>query len=369
MTQVLDLSAYRLGTDEDARRLTRLPLNTTAIKTIRGTDLYQQAQAMQDAIVDMYVSAGSLYVYVSDAESGNSMFSPKLFVRGAEYWITNTAFSQLCEKSGMGVTSYMKKCLAQSYQIASLVSENLNRWLGLQGDKKIMVRVCGDTVIAVLSDKYGVFDHGDALDCLNKALGSSGQYQIEAHSLTVDTLSLRLVDTEKVVLHDASQGRDLSTAGMLYRNGQTGLSVASVEFMIYTFACTNGLIVSEDRGVVYRRKHISIDKEDFTRQIAATLEQFPAYVAEARKDMEQARLRRLQVDEQVRLRAHLKTSLGVGEETVSEIFDVMEERWDTNAWGIAGAITEVAQKFSVTRQYQFEKYAGELVRKLMLHAA
>ena len=37
--------------------------------------------------------------------------------------------------------------------------------------------------------------------------------------------------------------------------------------------------------------------------------------------------------------------------------------------GIAGAITEVAQKFPVTRQYQFEKYAGELVRKLMLHAA
>ena len=51
-------------------------------------------------------------------------------------------------------------------------------------------------------------------------------------------------------------------------------------------------------------------------------------------------------------------------DTVNEIFEVMDTQWDANAWGIAGAITEVAQKFSADRQYQFEKYAGELVKSL-----
>ena len=115
---------------------------------------------------------------------------------------------------------------------------------------------------------------------------------------------------------------------------------------------------------MYKRRHISIDREDFTEQITATLEQFPDYVEMARKDIEQARQVRISVEMRENLRKQIQKGLSVGEDTVNEIFEVMDTQWDANAWGIAGAITEVAQKFSADRQYQFEKYAGELVKSL-----
>lgn len=360
---VLELADFRLAQAEQDRGFTRFALDGGTSPRLSDTELYRTAWDLQSSIEDRYIPASSLAVDMRyDIESDKGVY-PVLLVNGRAYRFTNTAFSQLCEKSGMGVTSYMKKCIGSG--LPQLVPQNINAWLDSQNGSDLLVRFCGDHVIAFLSSKYGVFDHGDALECLNRALGNGDKYQIEAHSLTIDNMSVRLVDTEKVLIQDRSDGRDKSTAGLIFRNGQTGQSLASIEFMIFTFACTNGLIVAQDRGIVYKRRHISIDKADFTSQITATLEQFPDYVAEARKDMERARQSRIDIDQRVKLRPQIQKSLGVGDETMAEIFDVMDTRWDANAWGLAGAITEVAQKFSAERQYQFEKYAGELLQKLV----
>lgn len=357
---VVSLDAYKKVMEDDDNRFVRTALDSGP-SFLPDTKLYQDAWKMQDAIVDKFVPANALTVAIT-IDNSNGRALPLLLVGDEEYQFTATSFGQLCEKSGMGVTSYMKKCITSG--LPSLVPQNLNMWLMSQGNKELMVRFCGNSVIAFLSNKYGVFDHGDALDCLSTALGKHSNYSIEAYALSVDNMSVRLVDTEQILIPDASHGRDRSTAGLIFRNGQTGRSLASIEFLVYTFACTNGLIVSQDRGIVYKRRHISIDRHDFTEQITATLEQFPAYVASARQDMEKARQVRISVDMHAALKQQIQKGLSIGEETVEEIFDMMHNQWDDNAWGLSGAITEVAQKFSAERQYQFEKYAGELVRQL-----
>ena len=361
-TREVSLAEYQNLLDGKDNRLVRLNPETST-SFIADTDLYREAWIVQNSIVDRYVPADTLSVEMAvDIRQDSYRAVPLLSVGGELYSFTTTSFGQLCEKSGMGVTSYMKKCITN--RLPHLVPQNLNAWLKAQGSKELLVRFHKNEVIAFLSNKYGVFDHGDALDCLSNALGKNSTYRIEAHALDVDNLSVRLVDTEKFLVQDASGGRDKSTAGLVFRNGQTGRSLASIEFMIYTFACTNGLVVAQDRGIVYKRRHISINKEEFTEQITATLEQFPDYVETARKDMEQARQVRISVEMRENLRKQIQKGLSVGEDTVNEIFEVMDTQWDANAWGIAGAITEVAQKFSADRQYQFEKYAGELVKSL-----
>ena len=357
----VSLAEYQNLLDGKDNRLVRLNPETST-SSIIDIDLYRDAWSIQNDIVDRYVPADTLSVEMAvDLRQDSYRAVPMLSVEEL-YSFTTTSFGQLCEKSGMGGASYMKKCITN--RLPHLVPQNLNTWLKAQGGKELLIRFYKNQAIAILSNKYGVFDHGDALDCLSNALGKNSTYRIEAYALDVDNLSVRLVDTEKVLVQDASGGRDKSTAGLVFRNGQTGRSLASIEFMIYTFACTNGLIVAQDRGIVYKRRHISINKEDFTEQITATLEQFPAYVEMARKDMEQARQVRISVEMRESLRKQIQRGLGVGEDTVNEIFEVMDTQWDANAWGIAGAITEVAQKFSADRQYQFEKYAGELVKSL-----
>lgn len=353
---------YRETTESDVGKLLKIDFNRSP-NFIRDTTLYREAWELQDSLEDRYIEAAKITVKMAvDMTTEPVKAVPFLSIEGVDYAFTNNSFSQLCERSGMGVTSYMKKCISNG--LYHLVPSNLNDWLRSVGNKELLVRFKGNTVVAFLSSKYGIFDHGDALECLSDALGGESRYRIEAQSLGLDNMSVRLVDTEEFLIKDESGGRDKSTAGLIFRNGQTGKSVASVEFLIYTFACTNGLIVAQDRGIVYKRKHISISKEDFTEQITSTIEQFPLYVETAKKDMERARQIVISSKERDKLRNQLKRGLGIGENTVDEIYEVMDTQWDANAWGIAGAITEVAQKFSAERQYQFERYAGELVKQL-----
>ncbi len=330
---VVSLSAYKALMEGATHSFARVALDEAPVG-IAGTDLYREAQEMQRGIVDTYVPASELNVGLAYDGIANKLV-PTLMVKGAaEYLFTGTAFSQICEKSGMGVTSYMKKCLSNG--LGDLVPQNLNEWLRTQEDRPLLVRTHGNSAIAVLSDKYGVFDHGDALECFSTALDGQREYKLEAHSLSLDNMSVRLVDPEQVLLHDKSLGRDSTTAGILFRNGQTGQSYASLEFLLFTFACTNGLIVSQDRGIVYKRRHISIDRRDFTEQLVAALEQFPAYVEAARMDIERARNVRVDTVRREALRAQMRAGLGVGEETVTSIFEMMDNRWDANAWGLAG---------------------------------
>lgn len=352
------------GTDRPLHRVNvqdELPLS--------GSVLMYDAEMMQQHIIDRYVPASKLRVVLGESTPFSTGL-PKLRIGqgfgSAEYAFTSTSFAQLCEKSGAGVTSYMKKCITSG--LGALVPLNLNKWLGTQGDREFMLRLHEGSVIAVLSNRYGVFDHFDALDCLADALErhTEGQqrYAVDAYALTLDNMNVRLVDTEKVVLNDQSYGRDESTAGLIFRNGQTGQSFASVEFLVYTFACTNGLIVSQDRGAVFRRRHINIDKVSFRDQLVMALEKFPAYVEAARKDMEAARAVRLNPGKLESMVPTLQSDLGLSEDEVGKLFLVMENQWDRNVWGLAGAITEVAQQFTAERQYQFEKYAGELVQRM-----
>lgn len=358
---LVSMKDYRDVMDGDSESFIRHKIDGNGKQSFLDTGLFDETMAMQDNIIDAYIPANKLYVGIATDAMGE-IGVPALYVENRAYKFTNTAFSQICEKSGMGVTAYMKKCLANG--LAPLVPMNINTWLQSQGDRMLLVRFYEDKVIAFLSSKYGIFDHGDAITALYGALDSD-RYQIESHSIGLDNMYIRLIDTEQIILPDASLGRDKSTVGLIFRNGQTGKSLASIEFLVYTFACTNGLVVAQDRGMVYKKRHISIDRTDFTQQIAATLEQFPEYAAAAKINLEKARQARLSMDLQIKLRQQIRKDLAIGEGTVDEIFDMMHGQWDSNAWGMAGAITEVAQKFTAERQYQFERYAGELMNRLI----
>lgn len=329
--------------------------------TIAKSEERRIAHEMQARIIDRMVPAKDLKV----VESANFMIEPDVFLlyEGQKYKFTNRAFAQLCEKSGMGVTSYMKKCLGKS--LGWLVPENINAWLASGAEKQLLVRFLDGYVIAFLSDKYGVFDHGDAIDCISEALGQvdgSERYAFEAGYVGVDNMSIRMVDTDKILLSDGSNGRDTSTAGIIFRNGQTGASAFSIEYLIYTFACTNGLIIASDRGMVFRRKHAGNVAEQFAAQVASAVALFPSYVEQARKDIEAARQIKIMTGRgENKLITQLTLGLSISPGAAEDIVALMHERWDTNMWGFAGAITEAAQSYSAERQYQFEKYAGELL--------
>jgi len=133
-------------------RLVRLNPETST-SSITDTDLYREAWSVQNGIVDRYVPADMLSVEMAvDLGQDSYRAVPMLSVGGELYSFTTTSFGQLCEKSGMGVASYMKKCITN--RLPHLVPQNLNAWLKAQGSKELLVRFYKNEVIAFLSNKY-----------------------------------------------------------------------------------------------------------------------------------------------------------------------------------------------------------------------
>ena len=184
---------------------------------VTETDLYKVAHEMQNNIVDELVPASRLTVEMTIALIDNEYKAVIMLSYNRDmYAFTPNSFRQICAKSGMGEVSYMKKCIAN--KLSYLVPQNLNAWLRTQGDKEFLVRFYKRNVVAFLSPKYGVFDHADALDCLNNALRKNSTYNVEAYSLDIDNMFIRLVDTDRIVAQDDSGGRDKSTVGLILRN-------------------------------------------------------------------------------------------------------------------------------------------------------
>ena len=355
MRNIEELSTlFHTGADEGVY-LTRNGLD------VQGLDaILDRATSMKDRLEDVYVTGKDFQVEVWEGLGGLSV--PVVQFKGTRRTLpmTGWAFSQLCDRVGMGATAYMKKCLKSAQ--GSLVPLNVNSWLGMNGDKEFLFRVYEGEIIAVLSEKYGVFDHAEALNCLQTALGTEdSRYSLESYSITPDNMNVRLVDPENIIMTDPLGKTDTSTAGIIFRNGQTGRSSISIEFMVYTFACTNGLIITKDRGVVYYRKHIQVDQEHFVQEVVNTLQTFPEYTRHVRADLEDARTRKVDLVSDRALMEKVKRDLSIGEDTLEKIVDVMVNDWDQTIWGLSGAITQVAQDFNAQRQYEFEKYAGTLV--------
>lgn len=355
---VVQLRELLDGRADEGERFVRPDLaQTDTTKAFR--EAMQKAEEIESKFSEFNVRAEDLAVGLSDDGV------PFLSVRNEhQLWFSPWAFSQMTDRIGMGATQYMKKCLRQEEY--DLVPLNMNRWLNRNPDKPLFLRVYeGNKLKAVLSDRYSVLNHSDVLRGLEKTVSIGGQFQLQSYSVTPDNMQIRVVDPGEIIVDRASPyDGDGSTAGMVIRNGLTGMSSVSIEFMLYTLVCTNGLIVVGDRGSAYSRKHYAVGREKFIEEIAATFNEFPEYATAARGGVERARQARLDIEKRVEIFDLIKKELSCGEEMVEKIKDVMDNSWERTAWGLSGAITEVAQELSVERQYVYERFAGSLMNRL-----
>lgn len=354
--QVLD---SLLNDVRDDTRLTRVDVQSGDMGKAFA-DALAQAEDISSRFTDRKMKVGDTRVELTD--KGVPFLHDRR--RDEALWFSPWAFAQFGDKLGMGATQYMKKCLKEGQP--DLVPLNMNRWIEKNQEKELLVRLYDDDLMkGILSNKYAPLNHNEVLNGLGHVL-SGGQYALESYVVTPDNMQLRLVDPEKVIVQRENQnGSDRSTAGMLIRNGMTGMSSVSIEFLIFTFVCTNGMVVGFDKGMVYNRKHYAIGREQFIQEVVKTFGGFPEYVVAARENIEKARQTRLDIEQRVELFELIKKELRCGNEMLDKIKATMENSWGRTAWGLPGAITEVAQELPSERQYEFERFAGTLMQRLV----
>lgn len=158
-----------------------------------------------------------------------------------------TAFSALCARLGAPV-EFLRERLPAPLQLATL------NYLMSQGEKPgtAMLRVRGQEIATIVSDRYAALDAGELVGALRKALAR--------HDL-LDTVRVRAVatgvtDVIRLVLPNettAIKVGDPSMVGLDISSSSFGRSALCVRAVLWRLACQNGLRLPSALGQISLR--------------------------------------------------------------------------------------------------------------------
>ena len=120
-----------------------------------------------------------------------------------------------------------------------LLAENVNAWMTTR-DQNYMIRTMDGTARALLSDRYRRIDNLEVAGAVLPLIAGRGGVEVMSCEVTESRLYLKVVNHR---LEMACVG-DRGQAGVVISNSEVGLGAVSVQPLIYTLACTNGMIVN-----------------------------------------------------------------------------------------------------------------------------
>jgi len=180
---------------------------------------------------DSKVNASQLEVVTNE---GGARFK----INGDNHFsITNPCHSQIAERLEIPVKYYHK----METEAPELLVENINTWLK-KADKDFFVRGLGESVRALLSDRYRVIDHLDILYCALNEL-QAHEAEVEECYLSETELNVKVKSNR---LRDFVRHRDdLIVGGLLLTNSETGHKALRIEPRLFRVQCTNGMVIEQ----------------------------------------------------------------------------------------------------------------------------
>jgi hypothetical protein len=162
--------------------------------------------------------------------------------------LTDLVHDQLAMLTGVPQAYYRR----MQTEDPALLGSNVNAWLGRSSNRQLvrtLHRPSRPMVRAIVSDRFRPLDHRQLLEAVLPTLHEQG----------VEVLSSELTDTRLYVkaVNQRVTGEvrvgEVVKAGILISNSEVGLGALTIQPLIYTLRCTNGMIV-EDTSL--RRHHV-----------------------------------------------------------------------------------------------------------------
>lgn len=229
-----------------------------------GRDLRKvllELQRQQEAKKDYVSPAGSLAL----REDGRTL------AMGEKEFTTTDLFHR---QIGSALSIPAKYYDLMQREKPALLASNVNSWLETK-DQSYMIRSLDGSARAFLSDRYRRIDN---LEVASAVLPLFAGMQVMSCEVTAQHLFIKVVDTrrESVCVGDAVQ------FGVVVSNSEVGLGAVSVQPLVYTLRCTNGLIVN---SLGERKTHVG--------RAAKGLEDFAVYTEETQEAEDKAFLLKL----------------------------------------------------------------------------
>ena len=269
--------------------------------------------------------------------------------------LRSTAFSNLMAKFG-APADFVRDRLPAPLQLA------VCNWLLVKSERHVpaTLRVRGDEVAAIVSDRYAPLDPEELLGCVRDAL--------ERHhtlgDVEVKSIATGLVDVLRIVFPNAQttvRVGDISALGIDVSSSCFGKSAVHIRGLVWRLKCTNGLRVAENTGN-FSFRHVG----DVDRLRAGIADAIPTALVHARGTMD--RWRR-SVDVMVQNVAALideMRDLTHGERKLVED-RVKVEAGTLNLfepmplYSFLNGITSAAHEAAPARRLELESAAGELL--------
>lgn len=276
---------------------------------------------------------------------------------------TNWATGQLCSRLGIPAP-YFRKCppVLQDVQANYWLREadRLSETREAQDrSKKWMLRAKGETLRAVLSERYSPLDNGELLDALMPTLHA--RYRVDWFALADEGLHLRIVDPDRAreVLPD-----DELSVGIHISNSEVGLRSVTVDALIYRLVCKNGLIRLVKGKSLMRQRHVHLARP---RLLASLEEAVASAWNEAEGFLGQMKRTTLMPVADVegtieRLSERWHLSKPVQDDVLLSLRREPEKIQET-VYGVVNALTNVAQRLPDEARYDMEVLAGHVAEQ------
>ena len=144
-----------------------------------------------------------------------------------------------------------------------LLAENVNAWLSTT-NKNYMIRTISGKARAFLSDRYRRIDNLEVVSAVFRAVEDvedleDSDFNLLFGMFTDNRLYLGFVSNRERKCVD-----DRIRVGFVLSNSKVGLGAVSIRVLLYTFACSNGMIVGNDY-FKERKSHVGLISQNFDK--------------------------------------------------------------------------------------------------------
>lgn len=222
------------------------------------TELAAEIERQNSAMHDLIVPSQKMEMVAYDGQT------PALKIENQPdlYPVTEIGHETLTARLGIPSRYYDR----MRNDAPALLAYNVNTWLKQEGEAGTsrMVRTLDGNARAVLSDKYKRLDNYEFLMTVLPVLMESSKadghdIEIQSTEITDRRMYLQLtfagLETEFAVNKGGREVGEVVKAGLIMRNSEVGYGCREIQFLAYTLACTNGMVLPREIGS-FATRHI-----------------------------------------------------------------------------------------------------------------
>lgn len=257
--------------------------------------------------------------------------------------VSDLAVGQLCQRLEIPVAYYRR---LPNEMKAVVANHDLARMDG----HAYLLRGKGEWIRAFLSADYVPYNNAQIAETTHVLLKEAG---ISVKSLVVEETHLFV----KIVSEEITDSPSGLKAGVMIGNSEVGLGSISVEPFVFRLACTNDLVVTQEKS--FKHAHIHLTVYELNRRMAEALSK-AFRVASSTMDAF-LKTREEPVADPVKTIRELAAKRDLSQKFTDQVVSRYQIEPEPNRFGVINAFTSAAQMLAPLQRIEMERFAGALL--------